>query len=223
MREPNIEDSPKRVSTAKHRQFGWDCRHTTSVKHNVVKRWVKSWVGRSWDEMWAAAHLKFNRESLDYIDYLVDKNFIGYAEDGFPLNAEGYIHSNFYLDRNNLIRQAKSPYFKRRKQASSIEYVTISGQLYGLRTDAMWYRIFLKPVPQEHYQWVERPYGFAKHKTFWCPKNMTAPVYDMWFMMEIDRPNSAKFDDGQYCYKYQQVRTQELRAIKRALAALKVK
>lgn len=200
----------KTESSARRRRYGWDCKRVTH-NYGPKKKFLASRVGEAWDEV----HSELCKAGVQKdFEYLVELTYIGKDKDGYPINnCNELIHRSFYVDAAGVLR--KTPQLKRRNALSKeIWYIQIKREWYGRRTDGLWYRLCLKPVPEPNWQWVAVPYRLDK--TMMIRRNLADVSYDMWLCRTIYRASEALFD-GWYCERYTQVNKKELRQIKKAL------
>jgi len=207
---------PKQEPASRKRRYGWDCKRKTH-SHGPKVKFLASRVGKPWDEVWSEICKAGVQKDFEY---LVHVDYIGDDKDGRPLDSTGNtIYNDYFVDGLGILRRAPKRHYRRKKLSKEINYVWVGSQLYGRRTDGLWYRLHLKPIPETNWQWVERPlYRQANGimKTMMLRTDLSDRPYCMWLLRNMYK-NSDGLIDGWYCERYTQVNKKELRQIKKAL------
>lgn len=61
--EDQLDDLPKRVSSGRHRQHGWDAKEFSDLI-GPLKRFLRSQVGKNWDKVYAELSQSLDKRSL---------------------------------------------------------------------------------------------------------------------------------------------------------------
>lgn len=208
MEKLSFEDLPKYESTAKHRLFGYDCKRNKNKF--PMKRFLKSYIGEVWNDVHKKLHA--NKDKFSDVEHSVDEVIKWYVS--FDHVERNHRFRDFYIDDTGILREIPKTRIVK-KVDNNVYYIWIEKQLYGLRSDGLWYRLYFKDVPEPKYVWREEEY-FRGH-THYVKRNLADIVYDVWLLVDIKYPDWSPWKRPVYCYKYEQVRKKELRSIKKYL------
>ena len=207
------EDDPTRMSTGKHRQFGYNCKRSRESYYKIIRKLLKSKVGQHWDKAWAdicKGHDDIDKDELrkatrDAIDYYVEQNVM--IKDGEMKKGNGKnIYCPFYIHPLTKILCAtpNRPKYRRPKPVRPIEY---DGQKF-FKEDDIWYQIILKDIEKLD------PVKYPKYY------NIRWDVYDVFKKAFMTEQECIRFYGSSiYCVAKKQIGKRLIKKIENHLSA----
>lgn len=152
-----------------HRLYGYDfgndrARHI--VPYKLVQKWLESKVGTSIDDIWKAAHQKWN-----------NKTYIGHQTlEYLKFCMEFSRWSTYYVKDGVLCSKPKTRYVRPKTKSKIVNY---RGENY-FRHNNVWYRVEVrKPEPNKYgYYYFEDVFlGLIQDHQRWHTKNIFYKMY----------------------------------------------
>lgn len=152
-REPrDPDDLPGFVGMADARRRGWD-RKPRDRSYSALSRWLRSMVGRAWDDVWSeicrqadsrSARARWlRRDAARQVDLHTRRD-----EDGtLRVHPRGREVTGLYVDPEGVLRFVDRP--RVRTRFVDPDHVPIDAARCYRRIDGIWYGVELRPLPHK--------------------------------------------------------------------------
>ncbi len=153
------DDQPSRVSSSRHRQYGWDARSFTDVL-GPLRRFLEKAVGRPWNDVYSEINASLDastvtgRHIFTHVWQFVEKEVTMHKGVAYTTVYGRPIRGMYIHPKTGILCMARYETKAQRRAAyypPNPDVIAIKGLDFYLRLSGLWYRVTLREITEKDY------------------------------------------------------------------------